>query len=148
MPRSSTSADLEQIIREAVQGVVARLAKVIADAVSQELQEQLEAELGRSSPRSARGRAPRARSAAPRARKDLTRWVPDRSARRVPSFVIEATGLDTKKKIVAKYGEDAVFEKGKALPGAKAVVAAVAEVKELPRAVKARPPLVRKAGSR
>ena len=41
-------------------------------------------------------------------------------ARRVPNFVIEMTnGLDTKKKIVAKYGEDAVFEKGKPLPKPK-----------------------------
>jgi hypothetical protein len=31
--------------------------------------------------------------------------------RRVPTFVIEATGLDTKKKIVAKYGENATFER-------------------------------------
>ena len=28
-------------------------------------------------------------------------------------------GLDTKKKIVAKFGEDAVFEKGKPLPKPK-----------------------------
>ena len=46
----------------------------------------------------------------------MTRWVADNRARRVPKFVIEATGLDTKKKIVARFGEDAAFEKGKALP--------------------------------
>jgi hypothetical protein len=45
-----------------------------------------------------------------------------RHARRVPKFVIEATGLDTKKKIVAKFGENAAFVKGKPLP--KAVKAA------------------------
>jgi hypothetical protein len=49
----------------------------------------------------------------------MTRWVADRRARRVPKFVIEATGLDTKKKIVAKYGDGAAFERGKALPRAK-----------------------------
>ena len=47
----------------------------------------------------------------------MTKWVANRRARRVPTFVIEMTGgLDTKKKIVAKYGEDVVFEKGKPLP--------------------------------
>jgi hypothetical protein len=49
----------------------------------------------------------------------MTRWVADRRARRVPKFVIEATGLDTKKKIVAKFGEGASFERGKPLPRAK-----------------------------
>ncbi len=48
---------------------------------------------------------------------EMTKWVADRNARRVPTFVIEMTGgLDTKKKIVAKYGENASFEKGKPLP--------------------------------
>jgi hypothetical protein len=51
---------------------------------------------------------------------DLSKWAADRRARRVPNFVIEATGLDTKKKIVAKYGENAVFEKGKPLPKVRA----------------------------
>ena len=52
---------------------------------------------------------------------DLTRWAADRRARRVPKFVIEMTnGLETKKKIVAKFGEGAVFEKGKSLPKTKA----------------------------
>ena len=48
----------------------------------------------------------------------IKKWTADRRARRVPTFVIEATGLDTKKKIVAKYGENATFEKGKPLPKA------------------------------
>jgi len=55
-----------------------------------------------------------------RRRAEITRWVADRNARRVPLFVIEMTnGLDTKKKIVAKFGENAAFEKGKPLPKAK-----------------------------
>jgi hypothetical protein len=49
---------------------------------------------------------------------EISRWVADSNARRVPKFVIQATGLDTKKKIVGKFGTDAVFEKGKALPKA------------------------------
>ncbi len=51
-------------------------------------------------------------------REDITKWVPDVRARRVPKFVIEATGIDTKKKIVAKSGTNAVFQKGKPLPRA------------------------------
>jgi hypothetical protein len=47
---------------------------------------------------------------------EISRWVADTNARRVPKFVIQATGLDTKKKIVGKFGPDAVFEKGKPLP--------------------------------
>ena len=50
----------------------------------------------------------------------MTRWIADARARRVPNFVIEATGLDTKKKIVAKYGPNVAFEKGKPLPKARA----------------------------
>jgi hypothetical protein len=48
---------------------------------------------------------------------EITKWVADNRARRVPRFVIEMTGgLDTKKRIVAKYGASATFEKGKPLP--------------------------------
>jgi len=148
MPRSGASMSLDQVVRDAIQGVVARVAKVVADALAREVERQLEGELRRAPVPSA-GRARGTRRSAPRARKDLTRWVADRRARRVPTFVIEATGLDTKKKIVAKFGEDAMFEKGKALPGARAAAASVAEVKAAPRLVKAKPPLVRKAaGSR
>jgi hypothetical protein len=65
----------------------------------------------------------------------------------VPTFVIKATGLDTKKKIVAKFGDNAVFEKGKPVPATKTGAGvSEAEVKTLPRVVKAKPPLVRKAG--
>ncbi|MGC3998458.1 MAG: hypothetical protein QM767_13720 [Anaeromyxobacter sp.] len=53
------------------------------------------------------------------ARAELTRWAADRRARRVPTFVIELTGLDTKKAIVARYGDGATFEKGKPAPKAK-----------------------------
>lgn len=56
--------------------------------------------------------APRRRQVA---RKQLTRWVADRRARRVPNFVIEMTGLDTKK-IVTKYGANVAFELGKSAP--------------------------------
>src|ERR671935_171083 len=63
-------------------------------------------------------RAPRGLERRRRARlADLTTWTANRNARRVPAFVIQATGgLDTKKKIVAKFGEGATFEKNKPLP--------------------------------
>ena len=61
------------------------------------------------------GRMPGTKARRPQ-RSAITRWVPDRRARRVPTFVIEATGLDTKKKIVTRYGENAVFQKGKPVP--------------------------------
>jgi hypothetical protein len=77
-----------------------------------------------------------------RVRTQITRWAADRRARRVPTFVIEMTGgLDTKKKIVAKFGENAVFEKGKPLPR----IAEKNSAESKPE-VKARPPTIRKKG--
>ena len=52
-------------------------------------------------------------------------------------------GLDTKKKIVAKFGEDAAFEKGQALPDLKGDTAQ-ATAKGMARVVRAKPPVVRK----
>jgi hypothetical protein len=78
-----------------------------------ELEEQLSVAAKRGG-----GHAPARRAAVRRPRRvELTKWVADRGARRVPTFVIELTGgLDTKKKIVAKFGENVVFEKGRPLP--------------------------------
>ena len=111
-----TSTNIDEILREAVADVVRRIAPVIQRQVATYAAEQLEQNLAVS-------RAPTRGAAGPRPRRargeDLTRWVADRNARRVPNFVIEATGLDTKKQIVARYGENATFEKGKPLPAAK-----------------------------
>jgi hypothetical protein len=95
-------------------------------------------------------RAPAARGAAVRRRRrpprvEMTRWVADRNARRVPTFVIEATGLDTKKKIVARFGENAAFEVGKPLPPVKSADGATAQGAGAERAGKAKAPAVRKA---
>lgn len=49
-------------------------------------------------------------------RGEITRWVADARARKVPTFVIEQTGIRTKAGIIAKYGERAAFEKGKPCP--------------------------------
>jgi hypothetical protein len=69
----------------------------------------------------------------------MTRCLANARACRVPNFVKEMTGLDRKKKIVAKYGENAAFEKGKPAP-------ALAEkhATEPKAEVRARGPLVRK----
>lgn len=55
---------------------------------------------------------------APRATKSATPepWTADNRARRVPNWVIEKTGLDTKKAIVSKYGEGAHFNPAHELP--------------------------------
>jgi len=52
----------------------------------------------------------------PSQRGEITRWAADARARKVPTFVIEQTGIRTKAGIVAKYGENATFEKGKPPP--------------------------------
>jgi hypothetical protein len=112
MPR--TAATLDDIVKNAMEGVVKRtasaIAKTIADLVAARLEEELKKGVGKAG----RGRGARGRTARPRS--ELTRWVADRRARRVPTFVIEATGLKTKKAIVAKYGDNVAFEKGKPAP--------------------------------
>jgi hypothetical protein len=122
MPRPATSDSIDEILRTAMEPVLKRASAAIAKALAEAAAERIDGELQRGLAR-ARGRrgAGPARAARPaRRRAEITRWVADRRARRVPNFVIEMTnGLDTKKKIVAKFGEDAVFEKGKPLPKPK-----------------------------
>ncbi len=116
MPRR-TSETLDSIIQTSVAEVIRRVAPEIAAAIAQTAALKLETELATPTSRSSSaGRSGRRR----RRRGDITKWVADRRARRVPNFVIEMTGgLDTKKKIVARYGENAAFEKGKPLPTTK-----------------------------
>jgi len=116
MPRTASS--LAAVIDDAVRDVVARAAKsvasTIADLAAAEAKKQI-ATIGKGGV---------SRRGASRARRrlraqEMTKWVADNRARRVPKFVIELTGgLDTKKKIVARYGANAVFEKGRPLPKA------------------------------
>ncbi len=123
MPRPATSASIDEILRGAMEPVLKRASAAIARAIADMAAERLDRELqdGISRSRGKRGRAAVARPRRPsRRRTEITRWVADRRARRVPKFVIEMTdGLDTKKKIVAKYGENAAFERGKPLPKVK-----------------------------
>lgn len=111
MPRPTES--IEDIIAAAVSQAIARIGPAIQRRVASLAAEELEKSLtvnGATRRKRGPSRRARARGVA------ISRWVADSRARRVPTFVIEATGLDTKKKIVAKFGEDAAFEKGKPLP--------------------------------
>jgi len=114
MPRFAQQS-IEAIIREAADRVVENVSAAIAQRVGALVQEGLEHEL----PRAAGGRGRRAAGRRRPPRTEITRWVADSRARRVPNFVIEATGLDTKKKIVSKYGPNVAFEKGKPPPKPK-----------------------------
>ncbi len=119
MPRPAATPTLDALVREAMEPVVRRASLAIARAVAQMAADRLESELHGSVARSVRGRGARRPIRAPRPRAQISRWAADRRARRVPNFVIDLTGLKTKKQIVAKYGEGVVFEKGKPAPKPK-----------------------------
>ncbi len=139
MPRQTNSQSLSSIIEQAARPLLARLTRDISKAIDAARADAV------SAPRH-RQRAGKARSRRPRG--EMTKWVADRNARRVPTFVIEATGLDTKKAIVAQYGEDARFEKGRPLPKEKSGSQSVrAAQKEAARTAKAKPPIIRKAAA-
>ena len=116
MPRPARSSSLDAVIREAAADVVARITPALAKQFSELVRDGVSRKLATG----ARGAAAGAGSPRRARRGDITKWVADNRARRVPNFVIEATGLDTKKKIVAKYGAGAAFEKGKPTPKPKA----------------------------
>ena len=94
MPNEKLQSDIERLAREFAAEVTRLVARAIVDAV----------------PRVSAGRPRRVQAAL------VEHWVPDRRARRVPKFVIEATGLGTKREIVARFGEHAIFEKGQPAP--------------------------------
>jgi hypothetical protein len=131
LPARSVRAAIDEVVSAAVARALPTLVRAINAAVDARLA-------------SARPRAGRARTT--RGPAEMTRWVADKRARRVPTFVIEATGLDTKKKIVAKYGEDAAFEKGKPLPPLR--LAPPLASANTGHQVKARPPVIRKRATR
>lgn len=117
MPRSAARS-IDHIVRDAIEGVVTRTSAAIARAVAELAAARLDEELGKGIA-GARRRRGRGRAGRARARTPITRWAADRRARRVPNFVIDLTGLKTKKQIVARYGEGVVFEKGRAAPKPK-----------------------------
>jgi hypothetical protein len=116
MARAGNSS-LDAIVQDALDDVVKRasvsIARVLAELTAERLESELTDQVARA--RGA-GRRPRGR----RPGGELTRWAADRRARRVPNFVIDQTGLKTKKQIVARYGDGVVFEKGKPAPKPKA----------------------------
>jgi hypothetical protein len=118
MPRPASPPSIDALVRDALDGVVKVASVAIARTLAQLTAERLEAELANEVARTGRGRGPRPARRAARA--ELSRWAADRRARRVPNFVIDMTGLKTKKQIVAKFGDSVVFEKGKPPPKAKA----------------------------
>jgi hypothetical protein len=115
MPRPAPT--LDAVVKDAMEGVVKRTASAIARTIAEMVAARLEEELKKGMGKAGRGRAAKGRASRPRS--ELTRWVADRRARRVPTFVIEATGLKTKKAIVARYGDNVAFEKGKPAPKPK-----------------------------
>jgi hypothetical protein len=111
------SVSLDDIVKKAIEGVVERVSSAIARSIAETVAQRLEVELRKSAGKGVQGRPRRAGASRPRT--EITRWTADRRARRVPTFVIELTGLKTKKAIVGKYGDGVVFEKGKPVPKAK-----------------------------
>jgi hypothetical protein len=120
MPRRAGHASADEVILQAVEAVVQRasvgISRAISEILAARIDEELKAQVAKALARGGRSRKG-SRRGAPRA--ELSRWVADRRARRVPNFVIEQTGLKTKKAIVAKLGDNAAFEKGKPAPKAK-----------------------------
>jgi hypothetical protein len=120
MPRGKGRASAEEVILKAVESIVDRasagIARAISDILAARIDEELKAQVAKAVGKGRGGRVAKGRGSA---RPALEKWVADRHARRVPNFVIEQTGLKTKKQIVARYGDNATFEKGKAAPKAK-----------------------------
>ncbi len=120
MARKAGRASAEEIILQAVESVVERasagISRAISDILAARIDEELRAHVAKAVGKKGRVKARRPRGAA---RPELDKWVADRRARRVPNFVIEMTGLKTKKQIVQKFGDGATFEKGKPVPKSK-----------------------------
>jgi hypothetical protein len=110
MPNEKLQSDIERLART----FAADVTRLVAEAIVAEVQAGLARPAGAGSAGPDRARVPR-----PPRRAQATlveRWVPDRRARRVPKFVLETTGLATKREIVERYGEHAIFQKGQPAP--------------------------------
>jgi hypothetical protein len=150
MPRTSSDVDLNDVFRKALAPVLERASAAISRTLAEMVEERISGQLARAANRGPQrgGRG----AAARRARNvEMTKWTADRRARRVPNFVIEATGLDTKKKIVAKFGEGVTFERGRPLPPPKKASdanGAASHDADAAGAVRAKGPRVRKASAK
>jgi hypothetical protein len=139
MARTPTAQSISDVINDSVRAAVARVLPSLQRAFNAAVEARVRAEVATGSARSGPGRPSRRAG-------EIIRWVADNRARRVPNFVIEATGLDTKKKIVARYGTNAAFAKGKVLPPVRLEAAKAAE-QDHKTVVKAKPPVIRKAAA-
>lgn len=102
---------IESIVKMKMEELSREVVEVVAQYAAQQLEAMVKGELGKKSLLKHAPKASRQRRA------PIAKWTADKRARRVPNFVIELTkGIDTKKKIVALYGDGAVFEKGKPAP--------------------------------
>jgi hypothetical protein len=115
MARPARQTSIDEIVQEAMDSIVERASVAIARAISKMAADRIDSELrrGLGSALSLRRGPGRPAGARARVQGAVTRWVADRRARRVPNFVISQTGLKTKKAIVSKFGEGALFEEGK-----------------------------------
>lgn len=56
-----------------------------------------------------------------RAAATVTSWTANREAKRVPNFVLEATGCKNKEEVLKRFGKDASFVQGADLPPEQAL---------------------------
>jgi hypothetical protein len=99
-PRSSRDKSIDNIIGAAVSKVMASIIPAIQRQIASMVTGEIEKGLAvRNGIKPSRALSRRTRSFRPHG-EEITKWVADKWARRVPNFVIELTGgLDTKKKI-------------------------------------------------
>ena len=115
MARRAAPESIDAVLEDALAEVSAEAAAEIARSVADRAADRIGAALQAALARPARLARLPVRAAARRTG-EVRRWVADRRARRVPTFVIDLTGLETKREIVERYGAGAVFEKGKPAP--------------------------------
>ena len=92
--------------------------EALIDAVASAVDRVFAEHLGTAAPGAKAPLARKARKAGKKAG-PLTKWSPNKRARRVPLFVIKATDIKTKQGILKKWDANAVFLAGKPLPPEK-----------------------------
>jgi uncharacterized protein (DUF1697 family) len=89
---------------ESIPTVFQSMQKSLRDDIVEAVEQVLAKHFGGRPGVGIRSKSTKARQVGP-----LTTWTANKQARRVPNFVIEATGLKIKKQVIAKYGEDSVW---------------------------------------
>jgi hypothetical protein len=112
---------IEEMVHDTVASLIQQVSKHVASQLTAQITAEFTQQLGKSNGASRAPEASPAKATKKAARVGpITKWVADDRARRVPNFVIDATGLDKKQSIITKFGDGAVFEVGKDLPKKKA----------------------------